>query len=164
MYKIMADQTEIFRHWLHKVIKKDKRITGKKLAELAKCDPSTISSYIRFRTRPDYATQEIIKALLGATDQEVTEQGEAEIAQKTTTQSTASEQPEANVLVLEHQKMIERFKDKSRGKYLNTLLLEIEELDPDALDEIADNLQNRLKYLRKKSSPTRPLKDGSSTS
>jgi transcriptional regulator with XRE-family HTH domain len=164
MYKIMADQTEIFRHWLHKVIKKDKRITGKKLAELAKCDPSTISSYIRFRTRPDYATQEIIKALLGATDQEVTEQGEAEIAQKTTTQSTAPEQPESNVLVLEHQKVITLFKDQARGKYLNELLVEIEDLAPDELDEVAGLLERKVDRLRKRRSPIRPLKDGSSTS
>jgi hypothetical protein len=74
------------------------------------------------------------------------------------------EQPESNVLVLEHQKVITLFKDQARGKYLNELLVEIEDLAPDELDEVAGLLERKVDRLRKRRSPIRPLKDGSSTS
>ena len=44
--EFMKDETEIFISWLIKYIKIDKKITGKKLAGLVNCDPTTISSYI----------------------------------------------------------------------------------------------------------------------
>jgi hypothetical protein len=68
------------------------------------------------------------------------------------------------VTLSEHQIMVTRFKDKARGQHLNTLLLEIEELDPGELDEVAETLQAKLRKLRKRRSPSLPLKDGSSTS
>jgi transcriptional regulator with XRE-family HTH domain len=174
----MDDNTEIFRHWLHKVIKKDKRITGKQLAALVKCDPSTISSYIRFRTRPDHSMQEAIKAELHVTDQEVTAQGRAEMnatLPAVTGHGTASEQPPASphrratdtgnmVELSEHQIMVTRFKDKARGKHLNELLLEIEELDPGALDEVTGILRVKIDTLRKRTSPRQSPQDKSSAS
>jgi hypothetical protein len=64
----------------------------------------------------------------------------------------------------EHQIMVTRFKDKARGKYLNELLLEIEELDPGALDEVTGILRVKIDTLRKRTSPAKPRQEGSSAS
>jgi transcriptional regulator with XRE-family HTH domain len=64
----------------------------------------------------------------------------------------------------EHQKMVSRFKDPPRGKYLNELLLEIEELDTDALNEVVGILQVKLNSLRGKKSSRKPHQDESSAS
>ncbi len=50
--RAMEDEQKIFSAWLKKYIKKDKKMTAKELAGKLKCDPSTISSYIRNRTHP----------------------------------------------------------------------------------------------------------------
>jgi transcriptional regulator with XRE-family HTH domain len=71
-----------------------------------------------------------------------------------TLQTTVSERP---IVLTEHQKMVKRFIDPKRGNHLNQILLKIEELDPDALDEIVVMLQAKLKHMRAKSSPMKDI-------
>lgn len=148
MYKIMPDQTEIFRYWLRKVIKKDKRITGKKLAKLVPCDPSTISSYVRFRTRPDYDTQVTVKRILGATDAEVTEQGLEEMAQ----QQQAPAQPTitTNMATIPRRRAIE-FQDRARGEAAMKALAEIGRLDIRVFASLCDYITERHRHMRHQS-------------
>lgn len=77
------------------------------------------------------------KAILSSTDS------------PSTLQTTVSKK---SVNSSEYQKMVRRFIDPKRGNHLNQILLKIEELDPDALDEIAVMLQAKLKYMRTKQS------------
>lgn len=141
----MDDQTEIFRHWLRKIIKKDKRITGKQLAALVGCDPSTISSYIRMRTRPDYGIQETIQNKLGVTDQEVTEQGKAEIKNL---QQTVLVQPQPETLPTGTRRSAIEFNNRATADEIMTALKEIEKLDPGELEFFRSIILNRLDYLR----------------
>jgi transcriptional regulator with XRE-family HTH domain len=61
----MENEPKIFTAWLRKVIKDDKQITAKELAKRIGCDPTTISSYIRNRTKPNFETR---AQILDATD------------------------------------------------------------------------------------------------
>ncbi|RLB86483.1 MAG: hypothetical protein DRH26_17195 [Deltaproteobacteria bacterium] len=50
MLKIMEDELKVFRAWLYKYVKKDKKITGKKLASLIGVSGPTLTSYHSGRT------------------------------------------------------------------------------------------------------------------
>lgn len=77
---------------------------------------------------------------------------------------SSSPGPDPPLILTEHQKKVERFKDKDWGEHVNTLLLEIEELDPDAKEEVTDILQAKLKNLRRKSGPMQSPQEKSSES
>jgi hypothetical protein len=62
--------------------------------------------------------------------------------------------PDPPIVLSEHQKKVEKFKDKVWGEYVNTILLEIEHLDPDAKEEITEILQAKLKTARRRIRPT----------
>lgn len=75
--------------------------------------------------------------------------------------STDSEPP---IILSEHQKKVDLFKDPAWGEYVNALLLEIEELDPGARDRIKRMLEFERNELRRQSSPKPAQQDKSSTS
>jgi hypothetical protein len=69
-------------------------------------------------------------------------------------ENSRSPGPDPPVVLSEHQKKVEKFKDKGWGEYVNTILLEIEELDPEAKEEITDILEAKLKSARRRIRPT----------
>lgn len=67
-------------------------------------------------------------------------------------ESKMSNTPEKSnqIDLTEHQRKVERFKNKKLGESINEKLLEIEELEPDQLLEIDETLDIKLKRLKRK--------------
>lgn len=82
MFTNMEDEIQIFVAWLKKYIKVDKKITGKALAGKIFCDPTTISSYIRKRTAPDFETRAKILEEVDVSYEKMIKDGKEALAKK----------------------------------------------------------------------------------
>jgi transcriptional regulator with XRE-family HTH domain len=177
---VMDNRREAFSRALRYFIENGKNITQTRISKATGIKQGMISG---MKTGKRYGTEESrreIAAFFGKPYEEFLQIGERLIdaeskAGLSGTAPTASEQPPATphrratdtgnmVTLSEHQIMVTRFKDKARGKYLNELLLEIEELDPGALDEVTGILKVKIDTLRKRTSPRQSPQDKSSAS
>lgn len=154
----MENETKIFVAWLIKYVKKDKRITGRKLAQKIECDPTTISSYVRRRTKPDYETRSRILNALGISHDEMMSIGRSELSASiptpTMTATATNTPPETSQIAdisQKHHGIIDQFEDKERATRINEMLVQIEKIDDDELEEIQDLIAAKLKKLLRKS-------------
>lgn len=161
----MEDETKIFVGWLVRLIKKDKKIKAKVLAHRIGCDASTISSYVRGRTKPDFETRHTILAATQTPYETMLEIGRRELQPVTQPdilkrleklEKKHSEPYTDNIKDFQslknqdHHHKINEFKNQNLALKLNHVLVEIEKLDPSALEEIEDILNAKLKALAKK--------------
>jgi len=159
----MENETKIFVAWLIKLIKKDKKIKGKALASLVGCDASTISGYIRGRTKPNF---EIRQAILEATGtdyadmlaigrRELQPAIQPDILKRLEKLEEKHIQP-PNITDFqaaknrEHHEKINEFQNHEIALKINNTLVAIEKLDPEALEEIEKTLQIKFEALAKK--------------
>jgi transcriptional regulator with XRE-family HTH domain len=158
---------------------KPHRKTQAEIAAAVKKTQPTISDYFNLKYLPDPEHINMWVRVFGLDEEQIIALGKKTLGAENSVEdrinaleskistpalnATASEQPPQS-LYSEHQKMVERFKDKAWGQYVNALLLEIEELDPDAKTEITGILQEKLKYLRGKSNSRQDLQEESSAS
>lgn len=70
--------------------------------------------------------------------------------------ATASEQPSNMHNLSDHQKMVERFKNKKLGESINEKLLAIEEVDPEYLVDLDEILEKKLQRLQEKTASKTP--------
>ena len=170
MLKIMKNEEKIFRAWLNRYIDDGRGLNKKQLAKKLDISPSKLSYILTGRTKESgerylqKLTFDLRQAALEATGvsyQEAIRIGQEEIdpikndlreqiSEAIRDEIRASLPPQTpNVHNLsEHQKMVERFKNKKLGKKINQKLLEIEKIDPEYLEEIDDVLVAKLKRLK----------------
>jgi hypothetical protein len=182
MLKIMANETEIFRKWLHRVIR-DKKLTvdgepakAKDLAKALKINAATLTGYHLGRSLPGGERHfpdiphDIQVEILEKTrtpreemlrigrienapkDPDIYERVEALEKQKSQTNYTNDN----SVLSIHHQ-IIEQFQQKELALEINHAMLELERMNPDELKEIAKYVHFR-KSEAKKIQPPAPQK------
>jgi len=176
MLRIMENETKIFVCWLIKLIKKDKKIKAKELARLVGCDASTISGYIRGRTKPD---DDIRQAILKATETpyaQMMEIGRRESEPKAPELAgedintliderfkTLTQQPDNNILMFrseterEHFKIMQSFIDQETAKTFNEYLAELERLSVSEYELMLSTLKIKVKRLREKGQTDKSL-------
>ena len=163
---IMENELEIFVAWLIKFIKNDKRITGKELALRIGCDPTTISSYIRRRTKPDFDTRIAILNAVGVPYEDMMREGRIKLgnfvtattppvtmtAQATTTPAPPRQKTDIEIqLNKNHQEIVGRFEFKELAIEINRTLLEIEKIGGrDEMIKAQGAMEERLRELIKK--------------
>lgn len=135
---IMENELEIFVAWLIKYIKDDKRITGKKLAGLVSCDPTTISSYIRRRTKPDFDMRVNILKVLDVDYNEMLKGGRAVMSFKPPPQTNAppNQKPTCQEKLNDLQKkqdqnfwgLMNEYQDRKSALEINKMIIEIEKM------------------------------------
>lgn len=157
MLQIMEDERKIFVAWLKKFIKIDKIKTGKYLAEKVGCDPTTISSYIRNRTKPDLAMRTAILDASGVTYGEMLKIGRDEL--KKSGQSPNIDADSDNVLTFktkieqEHFKIIQTFDDPDTALQFNSFLSKLEKLDVRKYEEIFGRVRGIVRELESQRRP-----------
>lgn len=145
----MEDTIELFIYWLTHITKIEKRYSQKEIAAFLGADPSTVSSYTRRRTKPDFQAMQIVLRETGTTEAEMIlrgrqlkaySEGQKDDIKKNKTPSETpiiTPPPQNNrksvtKITREHQELVENFKDKETAKELNHMLIKIEALDEDA--------------------------------
>jgi len=154
------NETKIFVAWLIKYIKKDKRITGKELARRVGCDPTTISSYKRRRTKPDYEMRCKILKAVDMPYEKMMEEGRRELkAAPPSLPIPTHPQPTPNRPKTDLEKQIEKdckkimrtFKYRDLVIEIAKTLLEIEKTGGrDELLRVQGSIEDRLQALLKK--------------
>lgn len=128
---VMENKQKIFTAWLKRYIKIDKKTTGKRLAALIDVDPSTISSYIRYRTKPN---SEIMESILKATKvdhDKMLKEGAEQLEIERLKEKEQNNMVEFNSKIeKEHYEVIKRFKDSETAKDFNDVLVRLEKISP----------------------------------
>jgi len=163
----MEDESKLFVAWLIKLIKINKKITGKKLAEKVGVSQPTITGYMSGRTKPNF---EIRKKILKATNtdyKEMIEIGRNELrpqvvkyAEQNIDKITAqvverlrSQQPSNDLGIYKnkknsgHHKLVDDFEQPDLAYELNYLIREIEKKKKSKLKRIKKFLQDELLEL-----------------
>jgi transcriptional regulator with XRE-family HTH domain len=170
MLKIMENETEIFTAWLRRYLKKDKVLTGKKLASLIGCFPSTITSYLNKRTSPDFKVQAKIQRAVNIPRKKILEIGRHELnsqnhledriakleAQLPSLQTAVTSTNDIEIQKAKknarHHEIIDQFKNHKLATEINIKLVELEQYSEEELKGIQDIIDSRLKRWRKKMS------------
>jgi len=189
MFILLQSETEIFRAWLRKVIKKDKnlmingkKVRAKQLAKLLKISEAALTGYHSGRknlhgerTFPEIPLriQQEILLLTGTSREEMLKIGENELSPPLNRGSLISikdNQIERRISpkyipeVAHLRRRALEFDDQILGTELVRSLIEIEKIDVITVQEIIDVLQVKLKYLKsKEGSDSRPQKNSSSS-
>ena len=175
MFILLQSETETFRAWLRKVIKKDKnlmingkKIRAKQLAKLLKISEAALTSYHSGRknlhgerTFPEIPIriQHEILRLTGTSREEMLKIGENELNPSlkkgrlisiTDTRIDRQISPENIQKLAQLRRRALEFDDQALGTELVRSLIEIEKLDATTLKEVQDVLQVKLKYLMSK--------------
>jgi hypothetical protein len=189
MFILLQSETETFRAWLRKVIKKDKnlmisekKVRAKQLAKLLKISEAALTSYHSGRKNlngkrsfpkiPIRIQHEILR-LTGTSREEMLKIGENELNPSlnsgrlisiTDTQIDRRISPENIQKLAQLRRRALEFDDQALGTELVRSLIEIEKMDATTLKEVQDVLQVKLKYLMsKKESESRHQKKSSAS-
>jgi hypothetical protein len=175
MFILLQSETEIFRAWLRKVIKKDKnlmingkKIRAKQLAKLLKISEVSLTGYHSGRKNlngertfpkiPLRIQQEIL-LLTGTSREEMLKIGENELSPSpnsgrpisiTDTRIDRRVSPKNIPKLAQLRRRALEFDDQALGTELVRSLIEIEKIDDITVQEIIDVLQVKLKYLKSK--------------
>ena len=177
MNDFMEDDIKIFVTGLKKA-SKIKRVNQTSLADCIGVDQTTISNYFNFKTRPKPEHLDAFSARIGMTVDEILEIGRKELSPqlsdetkiKEIVKAVISEQQQPtppNVAKYErnkeHHETVDRFKDQKTALEINHALVEIESLDPNALERICATLKTELGILRNKKTPEQTDQGGRNT-
>jgi transcriptional regulator with XRE-family HTH domain len=128
---MIKNDQKIFCAWLKLHIKVGKAITGKELASLIGVDPTTISSYIRYRTKPNPDIMEKILKVTNVSYDEMLKKGNEQLEIDIREKEEKNNMVEFNSKIeKEHYEIIKRFKDSETAKDFNDVLVRLEKLSP----------------------------------
>lgn len=170
MLIIMENDEEIFRAWLRKYVKEDKKITGVEISKKLKVPPPTVTAWhsgrknykgVKYFPQIPFDVREKIVEITGVSSEIIMKEGREILFPKDKT--TTLEQPEAcptcqknkdNIFQLngpleaEHLGIIRRFKNKYLACTLNELLVELEALDDGELACVVSNVKKKIEALK----------------
>ena len=134
----MQSDKEIFVEWLKRAIKIDKLISGKTLAQKVGISPSTISGWFGSKSKgPKIDTRMDICEELGVSYNKIIQEHRGKIDAK---EIADIQDPYRS----EHHKKINEFPNQKQALLMNSLAVELANIDPDELDEVIDFIKYRL--------------------
>lgn len=162
MLLIMENEEEIFRAWLKKYVKEDKKITGRKISKKLNVTPPTVTAWHSGRKNykgekyfphiPFEAREKIIK-ITGVSHNQIFKEGRDILSSRgqKTTGTHPCETCSGNIFKInnalegKHLSIIRQFKNKELACVINEKLVELESLDQTALAEIIVEIKAKIK-------------------
>lgn len=159
MLIIMENEEEIFRAWLKKYVKEDKKITGLEISKRLKVTPPTVTAWHsgrknykgeKYFPHIPFNAQEKIIEITGVNHDQIMIEGrkilspnaESDIEQRLLEIEKRLESP-ACLITERHRKVIDGFIQKELALEINEELSALERLNPSQLKEILGIIRDR---------------------
>jgi len=160
----MENKEEIFRAWLKKYVKEDKKVTGRQLSKRLNVTPPTVTAWHsgrknykgeKYFPHIPFDVQKKIIEMVGIPEDQILTEGRKILSIKNTDREddkcdTCSE----NVFKLndpleaEHLSIIRKFKNKHMACTLNRYLVELEDLDDGEFAGVVSDVKRKIETLR----------------
>jgi len=160
MFRVMENEIKVFVAWLKKYVKDDKQMTAKAIALEIGVDPTTISGYIRKRTKPSFKIREKITKATGVDYKDIMSQGRQAIKNKNQPVETSDRDNFVKFetdLEREPFEVIKTFRYQEKAILANKLLSELEQLDIEEYFALIGKLEGRVAMLRQNKESNQPL-------